>query len=66
MKLVSMNLVKRGDFLFKVSLNGDTDTIMIHVYNVTYKWSHVRFFDSEILAHDWIEYLMLQENNLTD
>jgi hypothetical protein len=64
MKLVSLTIVRRNDWLFKVSVNDDTGTILIHAFNETYQWSHFRFFDSEERASNWVDYLMIQSKEL--
>ena len=60
--ITSIPLVRKEDWLFKVSvLNG---TIMIVGYNPLFQWSHIRFFSSEDEAKNWVEYLMLQSKHM--
>jgi hypothetical protein len=57
-KIVSLDPVRRGDWVFKVS--SYDEIILVHSFNAELHWSNIRFFDSEIMAHNFIEYLMLQ------
>lgn len=60
MKYASLDTVKLGDFFFKVSNCLDTGSICVVAYNPLMLWSHVKFFDSEAIAKNWIEYLVMQ------
>lgn len=56
--LHSLKTVKMGEFLFKVSeLNGG---VMVVSYSPIFQYAEVRYFDSEILARDYIEYMVMQ------
>jgi hypothetical protein len=60
-KLVSLNLVKVNDWLFKSSeMNGN---IMIVAYHQVFHTTITRFFLSDASAHNWVEYLLLQSEN---
>lgn len=66
MKLVSLDPVQRDDWTFKVSVNNDNGIIMIHSHNALFQWSQIRFFDSEMMAKDYVEYLVMQSKNLKE
>lgn len=66
MVITSLDVVRRNDMLFKVSVNGSTDTILVHAYNETFQWSQFRFFDSEESAKNWVDYLVIQSKHLKE
>jgi hypothetical protein len=60
-KLTSLNTVKVNDWLFKTSeLNG---TVCIVAHHELMNYTIVRFFLSDASAHNWVEYLLLQDKN---
>jgi hypothetical protein len=62
MRLISLDLIRIEDWLFKVSQI--EKNILVVVYNHTFMWSNTRFFPSEESARNWIDYLVLQGKNL--
>jgi len=58
----SLPLTSRGGLLFKVSKY--LDNILIIVYDPYYRVSSIRYFTSEHEASDWIEFLIIQHNEL--
>jgi hypothetical protein len=66
MNLASPLVVRRNDWLFKVSVNNDEGIILVHAYNETFMWSQIRFFDSENTAKNWVDYLVMQVKDLQE
>jgi hypothetical protein len=66
MAIISLEAVNRNGTTFKVSLNKDTGTILVHAYNETFNWSQVRFFSSEYSAKNWIDNLVIQSKYLRE
>lgn len=61
MKLVSLKTVKRNDWLFKVSQFGGN--ILVVGFSSVFAYSICRFFSSEEMASNWIEYLIMQSES---
>ncbi len=56
-ELASLDTVILNEWFIKASsMDG---MICIVVYHPIFMWSQVRFFRTETSAHNWIEYLML-------
>lgn len=58
-KFVSLDPVFISDWTFKVSdYNG---IIMVLSFNSVFQYSHVRFFEDEIAAKDFVDYMISRE-----
>ncbi len=55
---VSLDPVKIDDWIFKVSTYDGNILVMAH--NKLYQWSTVRFFDSEDMAKNFVDYCVIQ------
>lgn len=58
--------IKRGDWRFKTSVNEIDGIICIVAFNPIFQYAVVKYFDSENLAFDWVEYLIIQSSNLKE
>ena len=60
--LHSLSTVKRGDFLFKLSeMDG---RILLVSHSPIFQYTNIRFFDSESMAKNFIEYLVMQSKEM--
>lgn len=59
-------LIQRGDWLFKTSVNNNDGVICIVAFNPIFQYTNVRYFDSETMAADWVNYLIMQSVNLKE
>lgn len=64
--LTRLPIVQRGEWYFQTSVNEKDGVICIIALCPIFQYSVVRFFDSENLAADWVEYLLQQSSNLKE
>lgn len=59
--LVSLPTIVKNDWRFKASVvNG---TILIVAYNILFCYTAVKYFEDEVEAKEWVEYLANQGHN---
>lgn len=61
--IVTLDAVRRGDWIFKVSHCPSSDMICVCAWNEIMLWSNVRFFEDESAAKNWLDYLEITANS---